>query len=943
MKYSELFVKQILVATDSGSLKATMYTLVFLFFSLHGFGFQTDSIPGASDDSQEMLQKFFIKLEQANQLHLQDSQLHYSNAIGKWYYNQGDYLEAYQYFQDAHQLDHEKGDLEIADTYHFMGLLNTRWSNYDEALEFCQKALAIFRENEAKEPQANVLKDIGNIYFYYGQPADAMHFYEQAMDLFIALKDETGLSMCYNNMGRVLAEQEQPDKALYYLNLSLDIKQNLGNDHGMANTFINIGDLFHKQGNYKQALDYYEQSLSIWDSLSYDPGISEAHNYLAWTYQQMGSRELAEKHYLKALSLAEKTNQKQIQMLSLARLSDLYFQNKKYRKAYLFLQKATDLEDSLYNEASNKQLNEFKIKYQNLKREKDFAVKEKQIVRQRMLIYFAIAFLLISMVFLFIIYRKNRSIRKKSKKIQKINKELDTRIRNKTKELRVTQYSVDLAVDAIFWMQKSGRFIYANRAASKLLGYDQKEILSISVFDIIPEFTWELWDEYWNQLKQSGSYMIQLEFLTKEGTTIPVETAFNFREFEGQEFNFAFCRNITERKMNEERLKKAKERAEKSDKLKSAFLANMSHEIRTPMNAILGFTELILTSEIRGEQKQEMGRLIKSSTHDLLNLINDIIDFSKIEVNELPIHKRLIYVNKFMADQYNLFQKELSEYAPHSLEFRFEKEADSQAVALYTDETRLRQVMNNLLDNAFKFTEEGEIVMGYRRIVRGGRKLLQFYVRDTGIGISEKHQKFIFDRFSKIEDQKDKIYRGTGLGLAICKKLIEMLDGEIWVESTEAEGSQFSFIVPYQEMKEEREKQELGLGKKQNLTNEWEDKKLLIVEDTESNYLLLENFLMPTGIDFHWAKDGKEAMQKCKSVSNLDAVLMDIQLPGMNGYEVTKLIKAYDANIPVIAQTAYALEGESEISRQRGCDAYLSKPIRYEQLIKTLATFLKKA
>ena len=942
MKNFKLFAKQIFVATGSVSLKATGYVLVFLLFSLHGFGLQSDSIPGASNDSQELLNRLFNKLQQANHLHLKDSQLHYNNAIGKWYYNQGDYSKAYQYFQDAHQLDYKEGAMEMADTYHFMGLLNTRWSNYDEALAFCQKALAIFRENEAKAPQANLLKDIGNIFFYYGKPEDAMHFYELAMDLFIELEDETGLSMCYNNMGRVLAEQEQPDKALYYLNLSLDIKQNLGNDHGMANTFINIGDLFHKQGNYKQALDYYEQSLSIWDSLGYEPGIAETYNYLAWTYQQMGNRELAERHYLQALSLAEKTNQKQIQMLCSARLSDLYFQSKQYRKAYLFLQKATVLEDSLYNEASNKQLNEFKIKYRNLKREKDLAVKEKQIVRQRLMIYFAIAFLLISMGFLFIIYRQNRSIRKKSKKIQKINQELDTRIRNKTKELRVTQYSVDLAVDAIFWMQKSGRFIYANRAASKLLGYDQKEILDISVFDIIPEFTWELWDEYWNQLKKSGSYMIQLEFLTKEGTTIPVETAFNFREFEGQEFNFAFCRNITERKINEERLKNAKERAEKSDKLKSAFLANMSHEIRTPMNAILGFTELILTNEIQGEQKQEMGRLIKTSTNDLLNLINDIIDFSKIEVNELPIHKRLIYVNKFMADQYNLFQKKISEYAPHSLEFRFEKENDSQAIALYTDETRLRQVMSNLLDNAFKFTEEGEIVMGYRRIVRGGRKLLQFYVRDTGIGIPEKHQKFIFDRFSKIEDQKDKIYRGTGLGLAICKKLVEMLDGEIWVESTEGEGSQFSFILPYQEMKEEQEEQEARQQQKRQV-NEWEGKKLLIVEDTESNYLLLENFLMPTGIEIHWAKDGKEAMQKCKSISKLDAVLMDIQLPGMNGYEVTKLIKAYDANIPVIAQTAYALEGESEISRQRGCDAYLSKPIRYEQLIKTLATFLEKA
>jgi len=470
-----------------------------------------------------------------------------------------------------------------------------------------------------------------------------------------------------------------------------------------------------------------------------------------------------------------------------------------------------------------------------------------------------------------------------------------------------------------------------------MLSYRKEELEEMYIFDIVAEFTDDVWNEYWNQLKQKKSLIIQLNYQTQKGNEIPVEVAFNFREFEGQEYNFTFSRDIVDRKIAEEKLKKAKERAERSDQLKSAFLANMSHEIRTPMNAINGFLSLLSDADITEDQRKEITDLARSSSNDLINIINDIIDLSKIEVDELTVEKSLYYVNGILQEIYDFYKKDLNYLQKNKVELKLQTD-DAETpgkIAIYTDKSRFKQVMNNLISNAIKFTDEGEIICGYIQIASGGRKLLKIFVKDTGIGIPEESQEYIFNRFSKLDDKRKKTYKGTGLGLAISKKLIQMLGGNIGVQSEINKGSEFYFTLPYKVL-DSKETNLLHVPKTK-VEVDWRNKVILVVEDTPSNYLLIENYLKSTKIQVFWAKSGKEAIDIFKETKHFDLVLMDIQLPGINGYEVTKLIKAYNQTVPVIAQTAYALSGEKEHSLKEGCDDYIAKPFKKETLIEVLS------
>jgi PAS domain S-box-containing protein len=560
-------------------------------------------------------------------------------------------------------------------------------------------------------------------------------------------------------------------------------------------------------------------------------------------------------------------------------------------------------------------------------------------MNQRYQLILTLIILIGVVIFLIILILQNKLIRRKSLKIQKINKELDNRVNEKTRELRTSQFSIEIAVDSIFWIKKTGEFIFVNNAAITMLGYTKGELLKMTIFDIVPEFSGDVWEEYWDHLKKKGSYLIQLFYKTRMGNEIPVEVAFNFMEFEGEELNFVFSRNITERKISDEKLKNAKEKAERSDKLKSAFLANMSHEIRTPMNAIIGFINLLGDRDITQEQKEEIIELAQSSSSDLLNILNDIIDISKIEADELVLNKTLNYVNNLLSETYKFYSNNIDLKSKENVKLSLDLEANSERIAIFTDKARFRQIMNNFINNAIKFTNSGEIVIGYNQITIGGRKLLRFFVKDTGDGIPDEKIDYIFDRFNRIDDSRKKTLIGTGLGLSISKKLVDILGGDIGVESKLGEGSEFYFTLPYQLLEKLNETNENEKSVKKIVN--WADKRILIVEDTSSNYYLIENYLKPTHINIVWAKTGKEALDFFKRENNFDLILMDIQLPGINGYEATKLIKAHNTNIPVIAQTAYALSGEREYSISEGCDDYISKPIKKEILFDILKKYLK--
>ncbi|MFH2144290.1 MAG: ATP-binding protein, partial [Bacteroidota bacterium] len=379
-------------------------------------------------------------------------------------------------------------------------------------------------------------------------------------------------------------------------------------------------------------------------------------------------------------------------------------------------------------------------------------------------------------------------------------------------------------------------------------------------------------------------------------------------------------------------LEKAKLKAEESDKLKTTFLANMSHEIRTPMNVIIGFADMLLDSDYSHEKQKEYLTLINNSGSALLKLINDIIDLSKIEANQLIIEKKQFNVIELLKEIERNFCETRNQQKKEDI--LIQMICKNKDISVFTDIFRLKQILTNLLNNALKFTKKGKIVFGCKKT----GKFVQFFVNDTGIGIPDSMKEVVFEQFRQIDESTTKEYEGTGLGLTISKNLVLLLGGEIWVESELNVGSSFKFTIPVSD--EILDIPETSL--KSNVINyqNWLGKNLLVVEDENMNYKFIYEILYPTGIKIIRASDSVQAMEKLRTEKKINIILMDIQLPGQNGYETTKQIKALYPDIKVIAQTAFAMAGEREKCIAAGCNDYIAKPIRKKNLLNIIDKYL---
>jgi signal transduction histidine kinase len=369
----------------------------------------------------------------------------------------------------------------------------------------------------------------------------------------------------------------------------------------------------------------------------------------------------------------------------------------------------------------------------------------------------------------------------------------------------------------------------------------------------------------------------------------------------------------------------AKEKAEESDKLKSAFLANMSHEIRTPMNGILGFSQLLKEPDLPAHVKEKYIDTIDKSTHQLLNIITDILDISKVEAGFETISPEDFNLNELLDEIIYFFQPFAVQ---KNLCLTMVNGLPSDTFNIISDPVKLRQILNNLIGNALKFTSEGSIEIK----VFCNDHLLFFSVKDTGIGIDPILHEAIFERFRQVELTHSRKYGGTGLGLSLAKAYIEMLGGTNHLESVPGQGSTFSFEIPYIPVN-------IPVGKRSVeeseglFVNAWKDKTLLLVEDEEENALFIQSALASTGINIISVVNGVEAVEQCKNNHEISLVLMDIKLPEMDGLSATHIIRSFNKELPIIAITAYALEHDRDRCIKVGCNDYLSKPFIIDHLL----------
>jgi signal transduction histidine kinase/CheY-like chemotaxis protein len=379
----------------------------------------------------------------------------------------------------------------------------------------------------------------------------------------------------------------------------------------------------------------------------------------------------------------------------------------------------------------------------------------------------------------------------------------------------------------------------------------------------------------------------------------------------------------------------SKERAEEADRLKTAFLSNLSHEVRTPLNAIVGFSQLLNDEYTSPEKRDYYVKVINQSSKYLLNIINDILDIAKIESGNMKIMEKPGSLKEMLDETLEMFRAQNELSTPKSIEIIINNQVVRNCDKIITDFTRVRQTLTNLLNNAYRFTDNGTIEVGCQ--IQNENKLL-FYVRDSGIGIPKNMQQAIFDRFRQVDDKHlSPRAGGTGLGLSISKGIVELLGGKIWVESELGRGSVFYFTITLKKA----DATESVPDQPAAALPEWKDKKILVVEDEFDNAQLLDDMLEHSKANVIHASDGLSAIKQFRDNEDIRVVLMDIRLPDIDGIEVTKKIKAMKQNVIVIAQTAFADNEMREKCFESGFNDIITKPVSRETLFQKLKTYME--
>lgn len=627
----------------------------------------------------------------------------------------------------------------------------------DKTLKYAQQAGELAVNINYKEGEAMSLRLIG---IYYNMKANypvALEYYQRALKISEEADDKKGRANCLNSIGILYFNQNDNTEALEYYKKALELYGQISDSVSISTCLNNIGVVYYDQNQYLEALDYFQKSLKISKSIGNKYDALFVLNNIGEIYRDMGDYAMALGYFQKSLQLCKEVGDRY-------GICYLYYD---FGSVYLIMNNYVEALD--YTKKSLK-----------LAMELDYFDIQQDIYLQ-----------------LANIYKETKNYKQAFEKYV-LYKELSDSIFNETNIKKITgleyQYKYEKEKQAMLLEQQKRDAVQAEKmkrqAIAQRLYLASFILMALVIFFILRSYN----------LKQRSNRMLseqykEIEYKNKQLNEQNEEIKQLNEELQVQKDELENHRNNLEDivKQRTSELKVAKEKAEESDRLKSSFLANMSHEIRTPMNAIIGFSDLLCDPELPIENRLELNAYINQNSETLLKLIDDIIDIAKIESGQIRIRKENCSIHRVFEGLDSVYNIKI--YGLYEKDIAFNIKVPQEDFTVYTDPLRVQQILINLIDNAFKFTERGEVQVG-TQIIRE-KKSLVFYVKDTGIGLTDEKKNIIFKRFSKIEDDRKKLYRGAGLGLAICKNLTKLLGGEIWLESEENKGCTFYFSVPF--------------------------------------------------------------------------------------------------------------------------------------------------
>ena len=537
---------------------------------------------------------------------------------------------------------------------------------------------------------------------------------------------------------------------------------------------------------------------------------------------------------------------------------------------------------------------------------------------------------------------RNRQILDINENLQKSNDELAKQKESIKQEHHESDMFYGMLVqsanDGISFYDRDWNLKYTNSAFYSMIGLDMNKYNSINPDDLIhPD------DRDYNSRKEqalvlNGLFESELRLRHADGNYLSLSTrSVTVRNSSGEVLgSLTISRDITKLKQVHEDLIKANIDAEASNRLKSSFLANISHEIRTPLNSVVGFSNLLLSDDISKETREDYIEHINHNSEKLLQIIGDIIDLSRLESSQIEITYEETslssIVNEIIEDARQVIRRN-----EKSIILNVKNHFADNGDLIFTDRIWLKRVLNHLMDNAVKFTLDGSIEFSYMK----ENENIVFKIKDTGIGINKENLGRIFEQFRQEVDGHHRPFEGLGIGLTLAKEVVERMGGKIVVQSEKGIGSEFSFSIPYRPAGSTKAKVAALINEQIIRPIDWSSKKCLLVDDNKDVLIYLNRILLDTGVTIITARSGFEAIELVKSNPDIDVVLLDMQMPEMNGIEATKEIRKIRNNLPIIAQTAFIFEDDKDIILEAGCDACLIKPIRKDHLLTVMSSFVK--